>query len=174
MTSPTPHAGRVDRLAVSAVDEGSRSGPPRAGRTKRDRHGRGLRTPLLPADLPAARSRAEQFDQLVLAAVAAVENRWPSELAEVEFAVDEVPALPAGAVTPGNDVILDGGVPLARFLPRGVDQRGKATKARVVLYRRPLEVRAADPGDLGDLIEEVLAEQVASIIGEELDEDDGE
>ena len=39
----------------------------------------GLRTPLLPPELPAARSRAEQFDQVVLAAVAAVEQRWPQQ-----------------------------------------------------------------------------------------------
>ncbi len=159
---------------TSSIPGPVNTGPPRTRRTPRDRHGRGLRTPLLPADLPAARSRAEQFDQLVLAAVATVEHRWPSELANVEFAVDEVPALPPGSVTPGSDVILDGGVPLARFLPPGVDQRGKATKARVVLYRRPLEVRAADPGDLGDLIEEVLTEQVAAIIGEDSADEESE
>lgn len=142
----------------------------RRGSVRRDRHGRGLRSPLLPAELPAARSRAEQFDQLVLAAVATVENRWPEELADVEFAVDEVPSVSGDEIKPGPEVILDGGVPLARFLAPGVDQKGKPTKARVVVYRRPLEIRAADAGDLEDLVEEVLVEQVTAILGED-DED---
>ncbi|AZI58508.1 metallopeptidase family protein [Nakamurella antarctica] len=148
---------------------GTQSGGPRAvqgDRVRRDRRGRGLRTPLLPADLPAARSRAEQFDQVVLSAVSALESRWPTELSTLEFAVDEVPIVSSEAIAPATDVILDGSVPLARFFAPGVDKRGKPTKARVVLYRRPLEVRAGDPSDLGDLVEEVLAEQVAAILGE--------
>ena len=40
-----------------------------AGSRRRDRRGRGLRGSLLPGDLPAARSRSEQFDELVLDAV---------------------------------------------------------------------------------------------------------
>ncbi len=138
--------------------------------TRRDRHGRGLRTPLLPPEVPAARSRAEQFDQVVLAAVAAVEQRWPQQLADVEFAVDEVPSVDSDELTPGPDVILDGGVPLARFLSSGVDRTGRPTKARVVVYRRPLEIRAADAGDLEDLVEEVLVEQVTAVLGEADDE----
>ena len=38
-------------------------------RSRRDRHGRGLRGRLVPTDIPLARSRAEQFDDLVLDAV---------------------------------------------------------------------------------------------------------
>jgi len=144
--------------------------PRRPPTIRRDRHGRGLRSPLLPAELPAARSRAEQFDQVVLAAVAAVESRWPQKLADVEFAVDEVPSVDPDELTPGPEVILDGGVPLARFLTAGVDRAGRPTKARVVVYRRPLEIRAADSGDLEDLVEEVLVEQVTAVLGEQ-DED---
>lgn len=150
--------------AVSSPPPGRRRRPTRVSR---DRHGRGLRTPLLPPETPAARSRAEQFDQLVLAAVATVESRWPDELADVEFAVDEVPSVTSEEIRPGPEVILDGGVPLARFLAPGVDQKGKPTKARVVVYRRPLEIRATDVGDLEDLVEEVLVEQVSAMLGDE-------
>ena len=139
------------------------------GRVERDRHGRGLRSPLLPADLPAARSRAEQFDDVVLAAVALLEGRWSEQLADVEFAVDEVPQVAQEDVTAGPEVVLDGGVPLTRFVAPGVDQRGKPTKARVVVYRRPLEIRAADSEDLEDLVENVLIEQVSAMLGEEPD-----
>ena len=44
---------------------------------RRDRRGRGLRTPLLPADIPASRTRSQRFDQAVLEAVADLEERWP-------------------------------------------------------------------------------------------------
>jgi hypothetical protein len=136
-------------------------------RGRRDRRGRGLRTPLLPADVPAARTRAERFDQAVLEAVADLEERWPGRLDAIEFAVDEVPALPVdGAELPSDEVVLDGGVPLTRFLPPGVDVRGRPTKARIVVYRRPLEVRSSDAGDLGDLVAEVLGEQVSAVLGE--------
>ncbi len=37
--------------------------------SRRDRHGRGLRGRLVPAEVPLARSRAEEFDYLVLDAV---------------------------------------------------------------------------------------------------------
>ncbi len=138
----------------------------RPGRVSRDRRGRGLRFPLLLTPLPGARTRAERFDLAVLESAADLEQRWPTELAAIEFAVDEVPPLPAGEVLPSDDVVLDGGVPLARFTPPGVDARGRATKARIVIYRRPLEVRALDGGDLSELITEVLVEQLTAIIGE--------
>src|ERR1700712_1207443 len=143
------------------------TGTPMTGRRRplRDRRGRGLRTPLLPAQLPAARTRAQQFDHAVLEAVADLEERWPGELGAIEFAVDEVPTLPVGSVVPTSAGVLDGGVPLTRFSPPGVDARGRATKARVVIYRRPLEVRAADSGDLGELVAEGIGEQLTAGVG---------
>ncbi|HZM65859.1 MAG TPA: metallopeptidase family protein [Nakamurella sp.] len=134
---------------------------------RRDRRGRGLRTPLLPENLPASRTRAEQFDQAVLEAVAELEIRWPGKLDAVEFAVDEVPLVPAeGPVVASPEVVLDGGVPLTRFVPPGIDARGRPTRARVVVYRRPLEARSTDSGDLGDLVTEVLGEQLSAVLGE--------
>ena len=134
---------------------------------RRDRRGRGLRTPLLPTDIPASRTRSQRFDQAVLEAVADLEERWPGRLQDIEFAVDEVPAIPGeGAVAPSDEVVLDGGVPLTRFMPPGIDSRGRPTKARIVVYRRPLEVRSSDAGDLGDLVADVLGEQVSAVLGE--------
>jgi hypothetical protein len=139
---------------------------------RRDRRGRGLRTPLLPADVPAARTRAERFDQAVLEAVADLEARWPGKLDDFEFAVDEVPQVQAdGPETGSDEVVLDGGVPLARFVPPGMDARGRPTKPRIVVYRRPLEVRSGDAGELGDLVAEVLGEQIGAVLGEPDDED---
>src|SRR3712207_9516262 len=96
--------------------------PPRhPGRPRRDRHGRGLRGRLVPDGVPLARSRAEQFDDLVLDAVEALERRWEKELAGVEFAVADVPWVEhtdPDEVVLDADVLDDGSVPLA-----GVDRK---------------------------------------------------
>jgi len=134
----------------------------------RDRHGRGLRGPLYPSTLPAARTRAERFDQLVLEALEPIEQRWRTELTQLDVAVDDVPEIRSTSpddIVWGSDVVEDGNVPLARLVPAGVDRRGLPTRARIVLYRRPLEARARDGADLADLVHDVLVEQVASYLG---------
>src|SRR5215469_15489545 len=92
-----PGARPVQRVCVTLrVVRPPDSRPPSTARVRRrDRHGRGLRGPLAPAGSPLQRSRAERFDDLVLQAVAHLEPRWESELAGVEFAVEEVPTAPA-------------------------------------------------------------------------------
>ena len=57
---------------------------------RRDRHGRGLRGPLLPPILPAWRTRAERFDELVTSAADDLARDWP-QIARIQFAVEEVP-----------------------------------------------------------------------------------
>lgn len=125
----------------------------------RDRHGRGLRSPLLPAGLPASRTRAQVFDDLVLDAREHLEQHWHGELEGLEFAVQDVPPI-------GRD---DDEVPLARLLPG----RGR-TAPRIVVYRRPLEARGKDPLDLADLVHDVVVEQVAAFLGVDPDTVDPE
>ncbi|HLU55479.1 MULTISPECIES: metallopeptidase family protein [Pseudonocardiaceae] len=145
---------------------------------RRDRHGRGLRGPLYPASLPAASSPAERFDSLVLDALEPIEGRWRSELTKLDVAVDDVPEIPDEPATdpavPGepaadDGVLHDGSVPLSRLVPAGVDRSGLPTRARIVLYRRPLEARAQDPAELADLVHDVLVEQIAAYLGVEPD-----
>src|SRR3712207_57962 len=81
--------------------------PRRPVPSRRDRHGRGLRGRLVPAEVPLSRSRAEQFDDLVLDAVEDLERRWEKELAGVEFAVEDVPWVDH---TSPDDVVLDADV----------------------------------------------------------------
>ena len=64
-------------------------------------------------------------------------------------------------------------VPLAHLVPAGVDSAGMPTRARIVLYRRPLEARARNGEDLADLVHEVLVEQVAEYLNIEPDAVDG-
>jgi len=112
----------------------------------------------------------------VLDALEPIDERWHTELEQLDIAVDEVPEVtdcnPA-TVSWDNDVVEDGKVPLARLVPVGVDRSGLPTRARIVLYRRPLENRAQDGGDLSDLVHEVLVEQVASYLGLDPDAIDG-
>lgn len=137
---------------VSSPVQRQPAGEPRPVR-RRDRRGRGLRGPLLPAGVPAARTRAERFDDLVLAAVERLERRWSRQLEGTEFAVEDVP--------PSNPAPWErGGVPLGRCFPADA-----GLPARVVVYRRPVETRALDDADLDDLVREVVVEQVAHLLG---------
>lgn len=145
-------------------------------RRRRDRRGRGVRGLLFPAALPAHRSRSERFDAIVLDALEPIDERWHTELEQLDVAVDEVPEVTdcnPSTVSWGEDVVEDGKVPLSRLVPVGVDGSGAPTRARIVLYRRPLESRAQNSSDLSDLIHEVLVEQVASYLGLDPDAIDG-
>jgi predicted Zn-dependent protease with MMP-like domain len=111
--------------------------------------------------VPLYRTRAQQFDDMVLDAVARLEPRWETELASVEFAVQEVPEA---------EELADGGgsLPLARVVPGSPDPRDKtrpATATRIVVYRRPLLARAEDDDELSDLIFDVVVEEFARVLG---------
>ncbi len=98
-----------------------------------------------------SRSRSERFDALVLDAVEALEARWRSELSRVEFAVEDVPSPGASAPTT---------VPLGRAFPAG-----PTGPARVVVYRRPVELRAKEPSSRAELVHDVVVECVADLLG---------
>jgi predicted Zn-dependent protease with MMP-like domain len=136
------------------------TGPTRHVR-RRDRHGRGLRGRLVPPEVPLYRTRSQQFDDMVLDAVARLEPRWGSELAGIEFAVQEVPEA---------DELDDefGSLPLARVVPGSPDSRNPrqpATATRIVVYRRPLLARAEDDDELSDIVFDVVVEEFAEILG---------
>jgi predicted Zn-dependent protease with MMP-like domain len=111
--------------------------------------------------LPASRTRSERFDDLVRDAIVGLEERWHDELEGVEFAVEDVPPPNSGW---DEGVVADetagGPVPLGRLLPAS-----PGLPPRVVVYRRPLEARANGRLDLGDLVHEVVVDQVAQLLG---------
>lgn len=111
----------------------------------------------------------------MLDAFARIDHRWHDKLSKLDIAVDDVPkirALDPESVTWPPEVVAEGPVPLSRLVPAGIDKRGDTTRARVVLFRRPLERRAKHPEDLEDLLFEVLVEQVATYLGIDPDEVD--
>lgn len=102
----------------------------------------------------------------MLQAVAQLEPRWESELASVEFAVEEVPS----ADPPAEGVLaVDADpVPLARLDPPWQDSGDPdrpARPARIVLYRRPLLARADGEDELGELVLDVVIEELARLLG---------
>jgi predicted Zn-dependent protease with MMP-like domain len=85
-------------------------------------------------------------------------------MAGTQFAVEDVP--PADPA-PWEHA----GVPLGRCFPAESGQ-----PARVVVYRRPVELRAHDEEDLAALIHDVVVEQVAHLLArspEEIDPHSG-
>lgn len=110
---------------------------------------------------PLYRSRSERFDDLVLQAVSQLEPRWETELAGVEFAVEEVPPAELPETEPDP-------VPLARLDPGTAgtgDPERPARPARIVLYRRPLLARADSEDELGELVLDVVIEEFARMLG---------
>jgi predicted Zn-dependent protease with MMP-like domain len=114
-----------------------------------------MRGPLAPPQVPLSVSRSEAYDDLVREAADRLERRWP-QLSEVEFAVQEVPP-PVTGEEP-DDV-----VPLGRLISAGA--AGRNSPNRIVIYRRPVEVRAKTRDERALLVHEVVVEQVAELLG---------
>jgi hypothetical protein len=104
------------------------------------------------------------LDERVRVAVEPLLTRWAEELGALEVVVEDVPP-----ELPGDEgVVVDrtagGSVPLARTV--------RGTPTRLVVYRRPLELRAQDETDLEELVHDVVVEAVAELLGREPDEVD--
>lgn len=135
-------------------------GEPGAGRRRsfrerrRNRHGRGLRGELLPSVLPASRTRAERFEDWVFDAADRLQDLNGSKLDGVEYAVEEIP--------PGLEQMLrDGGTP-----PQGQYTPGGPGRApRITVYRRVVETGAGSPGELQDLVHDIVVEYTALMLG---------
>ena len=124
--------------------------------TGQDRHGRGIRGPLATANpygrtapLRQRRTRAELFRAALARAVAIIRRNAPEALDGVEIAIEDVPSL-------GNHHR----VPLSA----AVESAG-GRPARVVLFRRPIELRAASRAGLQILVRHTLVEQVSALTG---------
>lgn len=126
---------------------------------RRDRHGRGIRGPLAQPNShgPTARvhrhrNREVFFTEAVTASVARIGQHNPEILRSVLIGVEEVPHL--STAWSGDQV------PLAAAVEATPDRA-----ARVVVYRRPLEHRAASPRGLKILVHRTIVEQLAALTG---------
>lgn len=118
-----------------------------SSRTHRDRHGRGLRSPLFTAQVPAARTREERFSRAASRIMEKVRFRAGGELDSIVLAVDAVPTRATGSE-------------LGRVFPGDA-----AHPPTLVLYRLPIISRAEDPEDLVTLLTEVITEQAGLVCG---------
>lgn len=101
-------------------------------------------------------SRREMFDAFVLDVAEAVVARVTSlgaDAGAIEFAVDEVP--------PSDPAHWEHQAPaLAQAFPQQHN-----LPARIVLYRRVIEMHAKSPLEQTALIEDVIVEEVANLLG---------
>ena len=117
---------------------------------KRDIHGHGLRGPAIPHSAPIHETSDELFERLLTEAVVDITVRLGTELRNVEISLEEIPNL--------RDLTLaEDSVPLGRA--------EKDNPSRVVIYQRPIEMRADNKSELDRLIRDALAELVGLIIG---------
>jgi predicted Zn-dependent protease with MMP-like domain len=117
-----------------------------------------MRGPIAPPQVPLSVSRAVAFVDLVHDSVDRLERRWP-QLSDVEFTVREVPP-PVSAEADGAGSWEDGTVQLGRLVSAEGDH-----PARIVIYRRPVEIRTKNRDERALLVHEVVVEQVAELLG---------
>ncbi|WP_170133100.1 metallopeptidase family protein [Arthrobacter livingstonensis] len=126
---------------------------------RRNRHGRGLRGPLLLPGMPAARTRSEKFEDLVVDSAERLSELWSAQLADVEYLVEEVPDNLEALIASGAQA------PLGKYsaaVPSG--SISATTHPLIVIYRHPVEALCDSPGQVRELIHEVLIEQVAGLL----------
>ncbi|MGW2619236.1 metallopeptidase family protein [Streptomyces sp. NPDC001500] len=129
---------------------------PQQRQRRRDRHGRGMRGPIAPPQVPLSLSRADAFDDLVRDAAERLERRWP-QLADVDFVVQEVPVRSDVDVA---DRPAPEDVPLGSLV-----EAHKGSPPRIVVYRRPVEIRSKNREERAMMVHDVIVEQVAELLG---------
>lgn len=164
-------AGRSNqalRISLDAEASGAAGAPVARSfaRRRRDRHGRGLRGPLIPAPLPGHRTRSQLFDALVVESADRLRTLWPDALDLVLYLVEEVPGDLEALLATGDPAPLGTYV---QAIPHGAmpdsvmpDSGGAA---QITIYRHPVEALCDTPGQLRELVHEVLVEQAAGLLG---------
>lgn len=133
----------------------------------RDRHDRGLRGPMAlpnqytgrPVPLPHRSGRSEFFMTCLADAVAQVQRTCPDALQGIDIGTEEVP----------DSVVLwrEDRVPLAAAVEAAAGE-----PARIVVFQRPMEHRAATRAGLRILVHRTLVEQLSALTGRSVDDID--
>lgn len=116
-----------------------------------------MRGPIAPPQVPLSVTRADAFVDLVYDSRDRLERRW-TQLSQVDFLVLEVPGFgPDDGAEAETD---EETVPLGRVVPAAGGYRD-----RIVIYRRPVEIRTKSRDERALLVHEVVVEQVAELLG---------
>jgi len=125
--------------------------------SSRERRGRGLRGPvwlagpLSPRAAELRPTRRDEFDDLVLAVVDRLTDRVGDALSSVEFGTEDVPQLSDDWTEPA---------PLGSLSPATA-----GTPARIVVFRRPVEMRAQTEAERTLLVHQEVLEHAAAFLG---------
>lgn len=149
-------------ITFSATERSADAGAPEVpvrhfGARRRNRHGRGLRGPLIPANLPASRTRSENFDELVAESAERLRELWGATLEEVEYIIEEVPEQLEALIASRAQA------PLGKYRRGPSEETGKMV-AFVIIYRHPIEALCDAPWQVRELVHEVIIEQVAGLL----------
>jgi len=154
-----PELGNLDPTATfastnhySGAMEHNQHTPPQ--RSRRNRHGRGRRGPLMPMHLPAYRTRPERFDDAVMASAQRLGERWGSKLAIIDFRIIPVP----GEKVMTQAAAVGDRMPLSSARPATAQRR-----ARISVYRLPLEQVSHNHTELVDLVHQCVVHEVANL-----------
>lgn len=132
--------------------------------TYRNRHGRGMRTPLFGTHLPHYRTACGMFDSMVAAQIRRLQGAWKPLMRDIQFAVEDVPPTQPLAWQ-DNKRVQSQAFPQAHGIP-----------ARIVLYRLPLCTHVSSRAELQYAIRDELVQRLAELYGrrpEEIDPDWG-
>lgn len=130
----------------------------------RNRHGRGIRTPMFGVRLPRYRTSSGMFDDLVAAQIRRLHGAWPELVSPVQFAVEDVP--PSSPARWESD-------------PTAASRcftAGHGIPARIVLYRLPMQTHAHSRSELQWSIRDEIVSRLAELYGrhpEDIDPDWG-
>ncbi|MDO5727016.1 MAG: metallopeptidase family protein [Bowdeniella nasicola] len=127
--------------------------PDRTAGRRRDRHGRGIRGPLLPPTLPGWQSQRERFNELVRDAARELTLRYP-KLRSIEFAVEDVPPSAPGQYEPHA-------ISIARSFAA---DHSRGLRYRTVIYRLPITTRTRSWAETTHLVRYALASQCSSFL----------
>ncbi len=167
-SSALPHNNIVPMVSrgdmPAPIVEVMRTSPPWESPVYRNRHGRGIRTPMFGARLPRYRTRSGMFDDMTAAQIRRLHDAWPNLVADIQFAVEDVPP---SAPAPWEDQP----DPLSQGFAAG-----RGIPARIVLYRLPIQTRCRTRMELQLAIRDELVSRLANLSGrrpEEIDPDWG-
>lgn len=118
--------------------------------TKRDRHSRGLRGPLVPHAAPIHVKPDEAFERMLTLAVEDFGIRLGRELENIEISLEEIPNY--------RDLTL-----AEKTVPLGRIELGNPTK--IIIYQRPIEIQSKSSFGTDRLIRDTLADLIGLATG---------
>ncbi|MFD1847170.1 metallopeptidase family protein [Arthrobacter flavus] len=134
--------------------DGSTLRGPSFSRRRRNRHGRGLRGPMIPPPLPGSRSRSERFDEWVMESAQRLERLWGDRILDLQMVVQDIPANLETMTAQSLRGLLGTAIPAAPNRP-----------PTIIIYRHPVELAAGGFIAPNELVHDVVVEQTAELLG---------